>query len=160
MRKKLIGVSQAVMLLALLQFAAIGYTEESKPQTPKTGEAFLAQNAKQPGVKTTSSGLQYKVVKEGTGRKPTATDTVTVHYRGTFIDGKEFDSSYSRNQPAVFPLNGVIKGWTEGLQLMTTGSRYMLYIPPALAYGERGIADVISPNSTLIFEVELISIKP
>ncbi len=129
-------------------------------KTQMTGDQFLAENAKKEGVKTTASGLQYKALKEGTGPKPKATDTVTVNYRGTFIDGKEFDSSYKRNQPATFPLNGVIKGWTEGLQLMPVGSKYMFYIPPALAYGERGYPGAVPPNSVLIFEVELLSIKP
>ncbi len=111
-------------------------------------------------MKTTASGLQYKVIKEGTGAQPKATDTVTVNYRGTLINGKEFDSSYKRGQPATFPLNGVIKGWTEGLQLMKTGSKYQLFVPPDLAYGERAVGPDLSPNSTLIFEVELLEVKP
>jgi FKBP-type peptidyl-prolyl cis-trans isomerase FklB len=122
------------------------------------GKAFLAENAKKEGVKTLPSGLQYKAIKEGDGPMPKATDTVTVHYRGSLIDGTEFDSSYSRNQPATFPANGVIKGWTEALQLMKTGAKWELFIPPDLAYGERGAGQVIGPNSTLIFEVELLSI--
>lgn len=122
------------------------------------GKAFLADNAKKEGVKTLPSGLQYKVVKEGDGPMPKATDTVTVHYRGTTIDGAEFDSSYSRNQPATFPVGGVIKGWTEALQLMKTGSAWQLFIPPGLAYGERGAGQVIGPNSVLVFDVELLSI--
>jgi FKBP-type peptidyl-prolyl cis-trans isomerase len=100
------------------------------------------------------------VIKEGTGAQPKATDTVTVNYRGTLIDGKEFDSSYKRGQPATFPLNGVIKGWTEGLQLMKTGSKYQLFVPPDLAYGERTVGPDLAPNSTLIFEVELLDAKP
>ena len=110
--------------------------------------------------KTTASGLQYKAVKEGNGRQPKASDTVTVDYRGTLLNGTEFDSSYKRNQPATFPLNGVIKGWTEGLQLMKVGSKYQFFIPPDLAYGQRAMGPDITPNSTLIFEVELKSIQP
>jgi FKBP-type peptidyl-prolyl cis-trans isomerase len=124
------------------------------------GAKFLEENKKKEGVKTTSSGLQYKVLKEGTGAQPKATDTVTVNYRGTLINGKEFDSSYQRGQPATFPLNGVIKGWTEGLQLMKQGAKYQLFVPPNLAYGERAAGPDITPNSTLIFEVELLEVKP
>ncbi len=111
-------------------------------------------------MKTTASGLQYKVITEGTGPKPTASDTVVCNYKGTLIDGKEFDSSYKRGEPATFPVSGVIKGWTEALQLMPVGSKWQLFIPSDLAYGERGAGAEIGPNSTLIFEVELISIKP
>lgn len=125
----------------------------------KEGEAFLAENKKKEGVKTTASGLQYKVIKEGTGKTPKSTDTVTVNYRGALIDGTEFDSSYKRNEPTSFPVNGVIPGWTEALQLMKTGSKYQLFIPSNLAYGERGAGGQIGPNATLIFEVELLSIK-
>jgi FKBP-type peptidyl-prolyl cis-trans isomerase FklB len=124
------------------------------------GTKFLEDNKKKEGVKTTASGLQYKVLKEGTGAQPKATDTVTVNYRGTLINGKEFDSSYQRGQPATFPLNGVIKGWTEGLQLMKQGAKYQLFVPPNLAYGERAAGPDITPNSTLIFEVELLEVKP
>ena len=127
----------------------------------KDGEAFLAKNKGEKGVKTTASGLQYKVITAGKGKQPTAEDTVTVNYRGTLIDGTEFDSSYKRNQPATFPVKGVIAGWTEALPLMKEGSKWMLYIPANLAYGERGAGNMIGPNSTLIFEVELLSIgKP
>lgn len=123
------------------------------------GEAFLAENAKKPGVKTTDSGLQYKVITEGKGEKPKPTDTVTTHYRGRLINGTEFDSSYKRGQPAEFPVTGVIKGWTEALQLMPVGSKWELYIPSTLAYGERGSGRDIGPNATLIFEIELLGIK-
>jgi FKBP-type peptidyl-prolyl cis-trans isomerase FklB len=123
------------------------------------GEAFLAENATKEGVQTTASGLQYKVITEGNGPKPTASNNVTVHYRGTLLDGTEFDSSYSRGEPATFGLSQVIPGWTEGVQLMSVGSKYELYIPSDLAYGERGAGGTIGPNSTLIFEVELISIN-
>ena len=123
------------------------------------GEAFLAENKAKEGVVTLASGLQYKILKEGEGKKPMVDDTVVCNYRGTLIDGTEFDSSYKRNQPATFPVKGVIKGWTEALQLMPVGSKWQLFIPSALAYGERGAANSIGPNATLIFEVELISIK-
>lgn len=125
----------------------------------KKGEEFLAKNKKAPGVITTASGLQYQVVTEGKGAKPTKESTVRVHYRGTTIDGKQFDASYDRGEPAEFPLNGVIAGWTEGLQLMTVGSKYKFFIPANLAYGERGAGGAIGPNETLIFDVELLEIK-
>ena len=125
----------------------------------KEGEIFLETNKKKEGVQTLPSGLQYKVLKAGAGKKPTATDTVTVHYRGTLIDGKEFDSSYRRGKPATFPVNGVIPGWTEALQLMEEGAKWELFIPSNLAYGERSAGGDIGPNATLIFEVELISIE-
>ncbi len=123
------------------------------------GEAFLAENKKKEGVKTTASGLQYKVIKPGKGKKPKSSDSVTVNYRGTLIDGTEFDSSYKRGQPATFQVSGVIPGWTEALQLMEEGAKWQLFIPSNLAYGERGAGGVIGPNATLIFEVELISIQ-
>jgi FKBP-type peptidyl-prolyl cis-trans isomerase FklB len=124
------------------------------------GAKYLEENKKKPGIKTTASGLQYKVIKDGTGAPPKATDMVTVNYRGTLIDGTEFDSSYKRGQPATFPVNGVIKGWTEALQLMKQGSKYQLFIPSTLAYGERAMGPDIGPNSTLVFEVELQDVKP
>ena len=122
------------------------------------GQKFLAENATKEGVQTTASGLQYKVVTMGTGAKPAATDTVKVHYRGTLLDGTEFDSSYARNEPISFALNRVIPGWTEGVQLMPVGSKFMFYIAPDLAYGEGG-GGPIPPNSTLMFEVELLDIE-
>jgi FKBP-type peptidyl-prolyl cis-trans isomerase FklB len=121
--------------------------------------SFFAENKKQEGVKTLASGLQYKIITEGKGKNPKATDTVTVHYRGTLIDGKEFDSSYRRGEPATFPVNGVIAGWTEALQLMKAGAKWQIFIPSNLAYEEKGIGNVIGPNAALIFEVELISVK-
>ena len=123
------------------------------------GEAFIAENMKKEGVVTTPSGLQYKVIKEGTGKTPKLTDTVTVHYLGVLVDGTEFDSSYRRGEPATFGVDGVISGWTEALQLMKEGAKWQLFIPSNLAYGERNTGGKIGPNSTLIFEVELISIK-
>jgi FKBP-type peptidyl-prolyl cis-trans isomerase FklB len=124
------------------------------------GAKFLEDNKKKPGVKTTASGLEYKVEKEGTGPQPKATDMVTVNYRGTLIDGTEFDSSYKRGQPATFPVNGVIKGWSEALQLMKKGAKYQLFVPSNLAYGERAMGPEIGPNATLIFDVELLDVKP
>jgi len=121
---------------------------------------FLAENKTKEGVKTTASGLQYKVLKEGTGPSPKATETVKVNYRGTTIAGTEFDSSYKRGQPASFPVNRVIKGWTEALQLMKVGSKYQLFVPADLAYGERGAGSDIGPNAMLLFEVELLGIEP
>jgi FKBP-type peptidyl-prolyl cis-trans isomerase len=123
------------------------------------GQAFLKENATKPGVHTTPSGLQYKVTTEGHGKSPKATDTVLVHYRGTTIDGTEFDSSYKRNEPISFPLNGVIPGWTEGVQLMKEGGKIQLFIPSNLAYGSRGAGGVIAPDSTLIFDIELLKVQ-
>ena len=123
------------------------------------GDAFLAENKKKEGVKTLESGLQYKIITEGAGKTPKAGDTVTVNYRGTLIDGTEFDSSYKRGQPATFPVSGVIKGWTEALQLMKEGAKWQLFIPANLAYGDKGAGGTIGPNAVLIFEVELISVK-
>jgi FKBP-type peptidyl-prolyl cis-trans isomerase FklB len=142
---------------------AAAQNQKNKAQVEKNlaeGRVFLAENAKKAGVKTLPSGLQYKVIKEGFGAMPIATDTVTVHYRGTLIDGTEFDSSYSRGKPATFGVGRVIAGWTEALQLMKAGARWQLFIPPDLAYGEKGAGSKIPPNSTLIFDVELISVQP
>ncbi|MBI5075149.1 MAG: FKBP-type peptidyl-prolyl cis-trans isomerase [Nitrospirae bacterium] len=125
----------------------------------KEGEAFLAENRKKDGVKTLPSGLQYKVITEGSGKMPKESDTITAHYRGTLIDGTEFDSSLKRGQPVTFPVKGVIKGWTEALQLMKVGSKWQLFIPSELAYGERAAGQQIGPNAALIFDVELISIS-
>jgi FKBP-type peptidyl-prolyl cis-trans isomerase FklB len=124
----------------------------------KEGEAFLAANKSKEGVVTLPSGLQYKILTAGTGQKPTANDKVTCNYRGTLINGKEFDSSYKRGEPTSFPVGGVIKGWTEALQLMPVGSKWQLFIPPDMAYGDRGAGSDIGPGETLIFEVELLSI--
>jgi len=133
--------------------------KEAGEKNKKEGEAFLAENKKKEGVVTLPSGLQYKVITEGTGKMPKLTDTVTVNYKGTLIDGTEFDSSYKRGQPATFPVNGVIPGWTEALQLMKEGSKWQVFIPSNLAYGERGAGNQITPNAVLIFDVELISVK-
>src|SRR3954471_19940466 len=124
----------------------------------KSGQDFLAQNKTRPGVVETPSGLQYEIITEGKGPKPTATSKVTCHYHGTLTDGTIFDSSVQRGQPATFPLNMVIKGWTEALQLMSVGSKYRLFLHPSLAYGNRQTGSVIGPNSTLIFDVELLDI--
>jgi FKBP-type peptidyl-prolyl cis-trans isomerase FklB len=133
--------------------------QEEGSVNKKEGDAFLAANKGKDGVVTLPSGLQYKIIKEGTGPKPTTNDTVMCNYKGTLIDGKEFDSSYKRGQPATFPVGGVIKGWTEALQLMPVGSKWQLFIPSDLAYGDRGAGADIGPGSTLIFEVELMSIE-
>ena len=148
-------------LSAIVTAAAILFlpTVASAQLGREKGEAFLAENAKKEGVKTIPSGLQYRVLKEGTGKKPAKTDSVVVHYKGTLIDGREFDSSYKRGKPAEFPVGGVIKGWTEALQLMPEGSKWMLYIPWNLAYGEQGRGGLIGPHETLVFEVELISVR-
>jgi len=135
------------------------FQKEMAGKQKQRGEAFLSENKKKEGVKTLPSGLQYKVIKAGTGKKPKVNDTVTVNYRGTLIDGTEFDSSFRRGQPATFPVSGVIPGWTEAMQLMAEGAKWQLFVPPNLAYGERGAGGLIGPNATLIFEVELISVQ-
>jgi FKBP-type peptidyl-prolyl cis-trans isomerase len=163
--KLLLTDDEAKAALMALQ-AEVRTKEEEKLkvaalENKKTGEAFLAANKTKEGVVTLPSGLEYKIIKEGTGPKPTADDTVLCHYRGTLVDNTEFDSSYKRNEPLKIPVGGVIKGWTEAMQLMPVGSKWQLFIPSDLAYGERGApGSPIGPNSTLIFEVELISIEP
>lgn len=161
--KPLLTVDEAVAALAQLQKTVQSEEDAALQNTSETnikeGEAFFAANKTKEGVVTLPSGLQYKILTEGTGPKPAATDTVVCHYRGTLLNGKEFDSSYKRGQPASFPLNQVIKGWTEGVQLMPVGSKWQFFIPPSLAYGTRGAGADIGPNATLIFEVELISIQ-
>ncbi len=134
-------------------------TGELAEKNQKEGDAFLAANKKKDSVITLPSGLQYKILVEGSGKKPTLNDTVTTNYSGTLIDGTEFDNSYKRGEPATFPVNGVIPGWTEALQHMKVGAKWQLFIPSKLAYGERGAGQTIGPNATLIFEVELLSIK-
>lgn len=133
---------------------------EARSTTNRTeGDAYRQENAARPGVTTTATGLQYEVLTEGTGQRPGATDRVKVHYRGTLVDGTEFDSSYERGEPATFAVNRIIPGWTEALQLMRVGSKYRLVIPPELGYGEQGAGREIGPHATLIFEVELVSIE-
>ncbi len=161
--KTLMTEDDARVLITMLQkelmtkqvAAAKALGEKNKTE----GAAFLAENGKKPGVVSLPNGLQYKALTVGKGPKPAAEDTVVCHYRGTLIDGKEFDSSYRRNEPATLPLKNVIKGWSEALQMMTVGSKWQIFIPPQLAYGERGAGADIGPNATLVFEVELISIK-
>lgn len=158
------GKSQLVILVLFI-ILLIGYYMFNKPSpelagnNKQAGEAFLAENAGKEGVITTASGLQYTILTEGKGEKPTASSKVTVHYQGTTLDGKEFDSSYSRNAPATFPLNRVIAGWTEGVQLMPLGAKYRFFIHPDLGYGAQGAGGAIGPNETLIFDVELLSIQ-
>ena len=142
-----------------LQTAQAEKTNKAAATNQKAGEDFLTTNKTAEGVQTTESGLQYKVITAGTGETPKSTDTVVTHYKGTLIDGTEFDSSYKRGQPATFPVTGVIKGWTEALQKMKVGGKWQLFIPSALAYGERGAGQNIGPNSVLIFELELLEIK-
>jgi FKBP-type peptidyl-prolyl cis-trans isomerase FklB len=161
--KTLLTDDEAVAELKRLQTEVNAKQQEEQKQAAeenmKDGEAFLAANKSKDGVVTLPSGLQYKIEKEGTGPKPKASDTVVCNYRGTFINGTEFDSSYKRGQPATFPVGGVIKGWTEALQMMPVGSKWELFIPSDLAYGPRGAGGVIGPDATLVFEVELLSIQ-
>lgn len=143
---------------AKMQAEAMEKRKASLEVNKKAGAAFLEANKAKEGVVTLPSGLQYKIIAAGTGKTPLATDTVETNYKGTLIDGTEFDSSYKRGQSVSFPVNGVIKGWTEALQLMKEGAKWELYIPSELAYGEQGAGQVITPNSTLVFEIELIKV--
>src|SRR6516225_8814222 len=160
----LMNDQEAQSILTNLQADLRKKQEEGIQQVAETnkkeGDAFLAANKVKDGVVALPSGLQYKILQEGTGPKPTAADTVTVNYRGTLINGTEFDSSYKRGQPASFPVGGIIKGWSEALLLMPVGSKWQLFIPPDLGYGSRQAGPTIGPNSTLVFEVELLSIQP
>jgi len=155
---KLIAAALAVAATLILNPSHL-MSQSNPADNLAVGQAFLKANASKPGVHTTPSGLQYKVITEGHGKSPKATDTVLVHYRGTTIDGTEFDSSYKRNEPISFPLNGVIPGWTEGVQRMKEGGKIELFIPSDLAYGSRGAGGVIAPDSTLIFDVELLKVQ-
>lgn len=147
----------AILTALLIGFTMFSIANATSPAENKVaGEAFLAENAKKENIITTASGLQYEILTPGEGPSPTATTSVTVHYKGTNLDGDEFDSSYKRGAPATFPLNRVIAGWTEGLQLMNVGAKYRFFIPSDLAYGERGAGSDIGSNETLIFEVELM----
>jgi FKBP-type peptidyl-prolyl cis-trans isomerase len=146
-------------LLPVAALATLFFTHTTMAQSAlEKGQAFLAENAMKPGVQKTASGLQYIIINPGEGRSPKATDTVKVNYRGTLLDGTEFDSSYKRNEPIEFPLNAVIKGWTEGLQLIKEGGKIQLFIPSNLAYGPRGAGGAIGPDETLIFDVELLKV--
>lgn len=158
--KPLLNPDQVKEVMATFEKDMEQKQKETAEKNKAEGAKFLEENKKKPGVKTTASGLQYKVLKEGNGPQPKPTDTVTVNYRGTLINGTEFDSSYKRGQPATFPVNGVIKGWTEALELMKVGSKYELFIPASLAYGERAVSPDLGANSTLIFDVELLDAKP
>ncbi|HEY2574421.1 MAG TPA: FKBP-type peptidyl-prolyl cis-trans isomerase [Verrucomicrobiaceae bacterium] len=154
-RNRIFIVAAASVAFAVFQLAP----SVSAQSRLKEGEAFLQENAIKEGVKTTASGLQYKVLQEGTGKSPKATDTVQVNYRGTSIKGVEFDSSYKRKKPADFPLNHVIPGWTEGVQLMKEGAKYQFFVPSKLAYGAKGAPPRIKPDEVLIFEIELLKVK-
>ena len=150
----------AALLVAAAAVWILKNRDSGEPVEPmEAGKKFLEENAKKDGIKTTATGLQYEVLREGTGPKPGAASTVEVHYEGRLLSGKVFDSSYQRNETISFPLNRVIPGWTEGLQLMATGAKYRLYIPSELGYGSRGAGADIPPNAALIFDVELISIR-
>jgi FKBP-type peptidyl-prolyl cis-trans isomerase FkpA len=156
MNLKPLAVALAVALTTTLSTTIMA--QDASSNLAK-GRAFLKENASKPGVKTTSSGLQYLVLEEGKGKSPKATDTVLVHYKGNLLDGTEFDSSYKRNEPISFPLNGVIPGWTEGVQLMKEGGKIRLFIPSNLAYGSRGAGGIIPPDSTLVFDIELLKVQ-
>jgi FKBP-type peptidyl-prolyl cis-trans isomerase FklB len=158
-RKPLLTEQEIRETMTAFQKEMMAKREVVAKKNKEQGDAFLAENKKKEGVKTLPSGLQYKVIKAGTGKKPKSNDTVTTQYRGTLIDGTEFDSSYKRGQPATFQVSGVIPGWTEALQLMEEGAKWQLFIPSNLAYGERGAGGIIGPNATLIFEIELILVQ-
>jgi len=155
---KIVKTVVMILSLGLLNMNAIAQ-DTAVSQNQMAGDAFLTANKKKPGVVTLADGLQYKVIKQGKGAKPTLNDTVTVNYAGRLVSGTEFDSSYKRGEPTTFPVSGVIPGWTEALQLMSPGSIWELYIPASLAYGERGAPPSIGPNETLIFKVELLDVK-
>jgi FKBP-type peptidyl-prolyl cis-trans isomerase FklB len=154
-----LGGAKSLLTDQEVQETMVAFQKELMEKYKKQGEDFLAENKKKEGVKTLPSGLQYKVIKAGTGKKPKADDTVKANYRGTLLDGTEFDSSYKRGQPATFRVSGVIPGWTEALQLMGEGAKWQLFVPSNLAYGQRGAGKVIRPNTVLIFEIELVSIQ-
>jgi len=158
MNLKPLVMALAVALSTTLTLTTTIMAQDASSNLAK-GQAFLKQNATKPGVKTTPSGLQYLVLEEGKGKSPKATDTVLVHYKGNLLDGTEFDSSYKRNEPISFPLNGVIPGWTEGVQLMKEGGKIRLFIPSNLAYGSRGAGGVIPPDATLVFDIELLKVQ-
>ncbi|HYE36999.1 FKBP-type peptidyl-prolyl cis-trans isomerase [Methylocaldum sp.] len=156
---KKLGFSSRAVGIALIVFGLFGCTPSPSPNAEKNKEEsvkFLTDNGQKPGVVTTASGLQYQVLSEGSGASPKATDTVTVNYRGSLVSGQEFDNG----ENVSFPLNGVIPGWTEGLQLMKEGAEYRFFIPPELAYGESGAGRVIPPNAALVFDVELVKVNP
>jgi FKBP-type peptidyl-prolyl cis-trans isomerase FklB len=156
--KLLISDQEAKDFIAAYQKERAEERKKLGERNKQEGTVFLAENKKKEGVKTLPSGLQYKIIKEGTGKTPMASDTVVTQYKGTFINGTEFASSHQRNEPATFPVKGVMPGWTQALQMMKEGSKWQLFVPPELAYGEQG-AGPIGPNATLIFEVELVAVK-
>jgi len=156
--KLLLSDQEAKDIMATYQKEKAEERKKLGEKNKQEGAAFLAENKKKEGVTTLPDGLQYKVIKGGTGKMPKATDTIVVQYKGSFINGTEFASSYPTNKPATFPVNGVMRGWTEALQLMKEGSKWQIFVPPELAYGEQG-AGPIGPNATLIFEIDLVSVK-
>lgn len=162
-KKALLNEEQAQQIMMAYQTELMAKQEEKRKadgsKNLDAGKKFLAENKTKEGVQTTASGLQYKVIKMGDGPKPTSSDRVKCHYKGTLIDGKQFDSSIDRGEPAVFPVTGVIAGWTEVLQMMPVGSKWQVFIPSELGYGERGAGEDIGPNATLIFEIELLGIE-
>jgi FKBP-type peptidyl-prolyl cis-trans isomerase FklB len=162
-KEGLLNEEQAQQIMMAYQTELMAKQEEKRKadgsKNLDAGKKFLAENKSKEGVQTTASGLQYKVIKMGNGPKPTSSDRVKCHYKGTLIDGKQFDSSIERGEPAVFPVTGVIAGWTEVLQMMPVGSKWQVFIPSELGYGDRGAGDDIGPNATLIFEIELLGIE-
>jgi len=160
LKNTLLNLSKHTLKIFVFYFLLFSAVSAQANDALDEGQKFLRENQKKPGIHTLPSGLQYKIIKKGQGASPGPADFVTVHYRGTLINGKEFDSSYSRQAPTTFAVNAVIPGWTEALQLMSPGAKWTIYVPAKLAYGAQRIGHLIAPNSTLIFDIELLSVKP